>query len=119
VFFLVPALVGGRVTQSKRSAEIDDFCAGAEHGGRELHGNSGGGGQEYDRQALGANSVRSARDSAGLRIVERLRAAGGILTMFEKDHFGVGMRAEEADEFGATIAGEAGDADVIFIHRTE
>jgi len=37
----------------------------------------------------------------------------------EKHGFGVRVRLEEADEFGTTIAGEADDADVIFIHRTE
>jgi hypothetical protein len=39
--------------------------------------------------------------------------------VFEKHGFGVRVRLEEADEFGTTIAGEADDADVIFIHRTE
>jgi hypothetical protein len=52
-------------------------------------------------------------------LVERLRAVPLILAVLEEDRFGVGMGLEEADEFGTTIAGEAGDADVIFIHRTE
>jgi hypothetical protein len=68
---------------------------------------------------LGANSVGSAGDSAGLRLVERLRAVPLILAVLEEYRLGVGMGLEEADEFGTTIAGEAGDADVIFIHRTE
>jgi hypothetical protein len=29
------------------------------------------------------------------------------------------MRGEKTDEFGAAIAGEAGDAGLIFIHRAE
>jgi hypothetical protein len=42
-----------------------------------------------------------------------------ILAVLEKHRFGVGVGVEEADEFGTAIAGEAGDADVIFIHRPE
>jgi hypothetical protein len=37
----------------------------------------------------------------------------------EEYRLGVGMGLEEADEFYTAIAGEAGDADIIFIHRTE
>jgi hypothetical protein len=52
-------------------------------------------------------------------MVERLRTAGGILPMFEEDGFGVRMRGQEPDEFDSAIAGEAGHAYLIFIHRTE
>jgi hypothetical protein len=31
----------------------------------------------------------------------------------------VRVMAEDFDEFGATVAGETDDADLIFIHRTE
>jgi hypothetical protein len=55
----------------------------------------------------------------GPRTVERLRAAGGIPPMFEEDGFSVGMRGQETDEFGAAIAGKAGQTYLIFIHRTE
>ena len=41
------------------------------------------------------------------------------LTMFQKDGVSMGVGVEEADQFGTAIAGEAGDADLIFIHRLE
>jgi hypothetical protein len=56
---------------------------------------------------------------AELRLVEKLRAVPLILAVLEEDGFGVGVGMEEAEEFGTAIPGEAGDADLIFIHRTE
>ncbi len=39
--------------------------------------------------------------------------------MFEEDWLGVRMWPKQADEFGTAIAGEADNADFIFIHRPE
>ena len=119
VLFFVPALVGSGVVQSESPAEIDDFCAGVEHGGRKFHGNSGRSGEEDHVQAFGSNSVPSAGNAAMLRMVQRLGAPAGILAMFQKDGVSMGVGVKEADQFGTAIAGEAGDADLIFIHRLE
>ena len=75
--------------------------------------------EEDDGQAFGANSARSARDSTGLRMIDRLRAVGLILAMFEENWFGVRMMPKQADEFGTAIAVEADNADFIFIHHSE
>ena len=57
--------------------------------------------------------------TARLRLIDGLRAVTLILTVFEENRLGVGVMAEEADEFGAAVAGKADDACLIFIHRTE
>ena len=57
--------------------------------------------------------------AARLRLIDGLRAAALILTMFQEDGLDVGVVAEEADEFGTAVAAEADDADLIFIHSSE
>jgi hypothetical protein len=46
-------------------------------------------------------------------------ASALILAVFEEDWLGARMRGQEADEFGAAIATESDDANLIFIHRYE
>jgi hypothetical protein len=52
-------------------------------------------------------------------MVDRSRPASRILPMFQQDWLDVGMRAEQANEFGAAVPAEADDAHLIFIHHSE
>lgn len=52
-------------------------------------------------------------------MIDGRRAAALILAVFQEDGLGLGMGVEEAEEFGAGVAAETDDADLIFIHRCE
>ena len=119
VLVLVPARIGGGVAKAEGAAEIDDFGAGVEHGGREFHGNFRRRGEEHDVQAFGANGVRRTRRAAWLRVMDGRGRDGLILTVFEEDWLGVRVSGEEAEEFGAAVAAEANDACLIIIHCYE
>jgi hypothetical protein len=119
VLLLVPARIGGGVAQAEGAAEIDHLGPGVEHGGRQFHGDFGRRGEEHDRQFFGANGVRSTGRAARLRLVDRRGSAALILPVFQEDGLGVGMGGQQAEEFSATVAVEADDADLIFIHRCE
>jgi hypothetical protein len=54
-----------------------------------------------------------------LGVIDGGRGGALILTVFEDDGLRVGMGVEEAEELGAGVAGEADEADLIFIHRCE
>ncbi len=119
MFLFIPARISGGVGEAEGAAEIDDLGTGVEHGGREFHGDLGRRGEEDNGQVFGANGVGRGRGAARLGIVDGGGAVALILAMFEEDGLGVGMGGEEAEEFGAAVAVEADDADLIFIHPYE
>ena len=119
VLLLVPARIRGGVAQAESATEIDDLGPGIEQSRREIHGDFGRRGEKHDGQAFGAHGIRSGRSAARLRMIDGRGPASRILTMFQQDGLNVGMRAEQADEFGATIPAEADDACLIFIHHSE
>lgn len=42
-----------------------------------------------------------------------------VLPMFQEDGLGAGMRLKQPEKFCAAVAGEAHEADLIFIHPYE
>ncbi len=109
--FLVPARVGGGIAQAESPAEIDDLGAGVEQGGCEFHGDIGGRGKKHEREFLGLHGLGRGGNAADGFGGERLRVRRGILAMFEQHRLGVRVVVEQADEFSATVATEADDAD--------
>jgi hypothetical protein len=119
VLLFVPARIRGGVAKAEGAAEIDDLCPGVEHGGREFHGDFGRRGKEDYVQTFGADGFGSAGSAARLWMIDGRGSGALILTVFKKDGLSVGMGGEEADEFLTTVAAEAEDACLIFIHLSE
>jgi len=96
--------------EAKGAGEVDDPCAGGEQGRRKFHGNFRSSGQEDDGKSLGLYGFRS----AGQMNRAGLAANGGrgvtILAMVEEDGLDRRVMGEQADEFGAAIAGVSHDA---------
>ena len=118
-FVFVPARIRGGVGKAEGAAEIDDLGTGVEHGGRDFHGDLGRRGEENHGQVFGANGAGRGRGAARLGVIDGGGSVAVILAMFEEDGLGEGVGGEEAEEFGAAVAVEADDADLMFIHPYE
>jgi hypothetical protein len=119
VLLFVPARIRGCIAQAKRATEIDYLGSGVEQTRHKIHGDFGRRSEKHDGETLGAHRVGIRGSATKLRMVDRSRPGSRILTMFQQDWLDVGMRAEQANEFGATVPAEADDAHLIFIHHSE
>ena len=111
---LVPTQVDFRSAQAKSAAEVDDFDAAAEHGGREFHGDLGRRRQEHCAQALGGGRIGRARnDRVAVRQGRNILGIGPVL---HQNGLRVRVAFEDANRLRAAIPPEPYDAYLVPVH---
>ncbi len=112
--FLVPGQVVGGCAQPERAAQVDHARPGIQHGGRQIHGNFRGRGQEYYRKAFRMNDLWIAGEA-----LRRLRAADrrgwtGFLAMLQQVWLNPRVPRQNANQLRAAVSSITDNADLSF-----